>query len=82
MPSAVSIFFDTPMKGQMPRNWEKIKLFTRIAPSEIVNRLVSIYFAASSLFFVSIRFSIHWEKAMTNARMMKPPTGRIRSRQG
>ena len=26
MPTAVSIFLDTPMKGQMPRNWTRMKL--------------------------------------------------------
>ena len=35
MPTAVSTFLDTPRKGQMPRNWEKMKLFAKIAPSVI-----------------------------------------------
>ena len=39
MPTAVSTFLDTPRKGQMPKNWEKIKLLDKIAPSEIASRL-------------------------------------------
>ena len=35
MPTAVSTFLETPRKGQMPRNWEKMKLFARMAPSVI-----------------------------------------------
>ena len=35
MPTAVSTFLETPRKGQMPRNWEKMKLFARMAPSMI-----------------------------------------------
>ena len=40
MPAAVSIFLDTPMKGQMPRNWEKMKLLMRIAPKAMLNKVV------------------------------------------
>ena len=36
MPEAVSIFLETPMKGQMPRNWATIKLLTRMAPRAMV----------------------------------------------
>ena len=34
MPVAVSIFFDTPMKGQMPKNF-CMKFSTSMAPSAI-----------------------------------------------
>ena len=40
MPSAVSTFLDTPMKGQMPRNWDRTKLLTRIAAKAMASRLV------------------------------------------
>ena len=40
MPTAVSIFLETPRKGQMPRNWEKMKFFTRMAPSAMDRMLV------------------------------------------
>ena len=36
MPRAVSNFFDTPRKGQMPRNLFMTKLFTRSEPTRIV----------------------------------------------
>ena len=35
MPSAVSIFFDTPRKGQMPRNCDNTMLLTNIADMNI-----------------------------------------------
>ena len=38
MPTAVSTFLDTPRKGQIPKNWEKIKLFAKMAPSVIARR--------------------------------------------
>ena len=40
MPMAVGRLFDTPRKGQMPRNFERTKLSTRID----VNRMTSIIF--------------------------------------
>ena len=40
MPTAVSTFLETPRKGQQPRNWEKMKLFTRMAPRVMERRLV------------------------------------------
>ena len=39
MPIAVEVFFDVPMKGQMPRNWAKITLLTNI-----VERMMMMYF--------------------------------------
>ena len=39
MPTAVSTFLETPRKGQMPRNWEKMKLFARMAASVIASSL-------------------------------------------
>ena len=36
MPSAVSIFFDTPRNGQQPRNRLKTKLLTSTAPTRII----------------------------------------------
>ena len=35
MPTAVSTLLEQPRKGQQPRNWEKMKLLIKIAPSEI-----------------------------------------------
>jgi hypothetical protein len=35
IPIAVSIFLETPKKGQMPRNRLRTKLFTRTAPTII-----------------------------------------------
>jgi hypothetical protein len=40
MPNEVSIFFDTPRNGQMPRNCDNTMLFTKIA--EIKIRMYSI----------------------------------------
>ncbi len=39
MPTAVSIFFDTPRKGQMPKNRVKTKLLMRMAPKKMAKRL-------------------------------------------
>ena len=30
IPNAVEVFLEVPKKGQMPRNWEKITLLTKI----------------------------------------------------
>ena len=35
IPKAVSIFFDTPKKGQMPKNCDNTILFTNIAEMNI-----------------------------------------------
>ena len=42
MPVAVSTLEEQPRNGQIPRNWEKMKLLTRIAPREMEMMLVSI----------------------------------------
>jgi hypothetical protein len=42
IPTAVSTLLEQPRKGQMPRNWAKIKLFIRIAPRAMVMILLSI----------------------------------------
>ena len=48
IPAAVSIFLDTPKKGQSPRNWLSTTLFTRAAPipmirsSFMLSRLLSL----------------------------------------
>ena len=41
IPTAVDVFFDVPKKGQMPRNWEKITLLTKM-----VERMMIRYFMA------------------------------------
>ena len=41
MPRAVSVFLDTPMKGQMPRNFTKMKLLVRMAPRAMARREVT-----------------------------------------
>ena len=40
IPAAVSTFFETPRNGQIPKNLEKIKLFTKIAPRNNINKLI------------------------------------------
>jgi hypothetical protein len=42
MPVAVLILLEQPRKGQMPKNWEKMKLFTKIAPREMETREANI----------------------------------------
>ena len=69
---------DTPRKGQMPRNWEKIKLLVRIAPREMASRVVTdIAYLAS--FFFSLLARAHCIAAMRAPRVRKPPTGRVSS---
>ena len=41
MPRAVSVFLDTPMKGQMPKNFTKMKLLVRMAPKAMDRRDVT-----------------------------------------
>jgi hypothetical protein len=41
MPIAVEVFFEVPKKGQMPRNWEKITLLTKM-----VDKIMIRYFMA------------------------------------
>ena len=48
IPNEVSIFFDTPRKGQMPRNCDNTMLFTKMALMKI-----SIY----SIIFAFIQYS-------------------------
>ena len=38
MPRAVSCFFDTPINGQMPMNFTRMKFSARMAFSAMVNR--------------------------------------------
>ena len=72
MPTAVSIFLDTPMKGQMPRNWARMKLLIRIAPRAMSNNVVhSIgYFPPLTLRWM------YCIRAMRQPSVRKPPTGR------
>ena len=39
IPAAVSVFFDTPKKGQIPRNWLNTTLFTMAEPIAINNNV-------------------------------------------
>ena len=39
IPTAEFSFLDTPRKGQMPRNWERTKLFTSRPPMRMASRL-------------------------------------------
>ena len=41
IPNAVEVFFEVPKKGQMPRNWLKITLLTKM-----VERMIMRYFMA------------------------------------
>ena len=41
IPKAVEVFFEVPKKGQMPRNWLKITLLTKM-----VDRIMIRYFMA------------------------------------
>ena len=41
MPNAVEVFLEVPKKGQMPRNWEKITLLTKM-----VDKMMMRYFMA------------------------------------
>ena len=84
MPTAVSIFLETPKNGQIPRNWEKIKLLVRIAPSAMASSFVTLilYFASFSsalaAFFFSALASAHCMAAISAPRHRKPPTGSVR----
>ena len=56
MPIAVSTFFETPRKGQIPRNCERttfVDEYRRNEEEEIVSH--KIYFFALSLFFRAMR---------------------------
>ena len=52
MPSEVSIFFDTPRKGQMPRNCDRMILLTNIALMKI--NTYSIFVVISLLRYIVI----------------------------
>ena len=41
IPNAVEVFLEVPRKGQMPRNWEKITLLTKM-----VDKIMIRYFMA------------------------------------
>ena len=41
IPKAVEVFLEVPKKGQMPRNWEKITLLTKM-----VDKIMMRYFMA------------------------------------
>ena len=53
MPSDVSIFFDTPKNGQMPRNCDRMTLFTKMALIKI--NIYSIAFYFFILFTIAVR---------------------------
>ena len=36
IPNAVEVFFEVPKKGQMPRNWLKITLLTKMVESMMI----------------------------------------------
>ena len=42
MPAAVDIFFETPRKGQIPKNCDKTMLFTKIAVTKIIKYAMTI----------------------------------------
>ena len=44
MPKAVSIFFDTPKNGQIPRNCDRTILLTNIADMNMSKNSMSLYF--------------------------------------
>ena len=41
IPTAVEVFLEVPKKGQIPRNWEKITLLTKM-----VDKIIMRYFMA------------------------------------
>ena len=41
IPNAVEVFLEVPKKGQMPKNWEKITLLTKM-----VDKIMMRYFMA------------------------------------
>ena len=47
MPAAVSVFFDTPIKGHKPKNWLNTTLFTNAAATAI-NIQLTIYLSSFS----------------------------------
>ena len=74
MPTAVSIFLLTPMKGQMPKNWTRMKLLTRMAPREMESS-----FVISIAYLPSLLAALSWAhciRAMRQPNVRKPPTGR------
>ena len=81
IPTAVSLFFDTPRNGQIPRNCEKMKLFVRIAPREIARSFVTLIYLPSVsfafAFFFSLLASAHCMMAISVPRHRKPPTGSV-----
>ena len=70
MPVAVSIFLETPKKGQQPINFTSTKFSIRMAPRANENNSVK-------LIGYSPFFRIFWNRAMTQPRVKKPPAGRI-----
>ena len=68
MPSEVSIFFDTPRKGQMPRNCANTMLLTKMALMKMSK--YSIDYAFFSLLTM----------AMRKPSVMKAPGGSMNSR--
>jgi hypothetical protein len=75
MPSAVSIFFETPMNGHMPRNFTRIKFSTRIAPKAIEIKPVMLIRTLLIGFFYFLPVQRHCIAAIRQPRVMKPPKG-------
>ena len=56
MPTAVDTFFDTPKKGQIPKNWDNTTLFTKTAAINIKIYSIMIgYYALRSLFTIATK---------------------------
>lgn len=48
IPNAVEVFFEVPKKGQMPKNWEKMTLLTRMVESMIIRYFMAVIIWISS----------------------------------
>ena len=56
MATAVDTFFDTPKKGQIPKNWDNTTLFTKTAAINIkIYSILIGYYALRSLFTIATK---------------------------
>ena len=74
IPNAVSIFFDTPRNGQMPRNWERTILLTNIAETNIRRYSILLIYDITLLlnFYFAALLTLHRQKERTAKRSTPP----------
>jgi hypothetical protein len=72
IPIAPLVFLDTPKKGHKPRNLDRTKLFTNIAPTAITSK-----FSISLRYLLSFLRFLYRIIAMMTAIVRKAPGGRV-----